>query len=611
PIETNGSGIVAEQWHLHPSPLPDMLRRPIRPGQVRAAWAGECDVVHPEHLADEQTHPWQQLIEQGQPVDVPAHSVVQVIWDMAQYYCGFASVTLSGGEGSELAFEWAESLYSVDEQGKRSPHKHHRDEIEGKAFFGFGDAFRNDGGEHRDYRSYWWRAGRYVRLTVRTGDQPLRIDDVCILETRYPWEPKATWHSDDAGLADVSALAVRGLQMCMHETYMDCPYYEQMMYVGDTRLQMLVAHVCCDDDRLTRRSIELFDHSRWKTGLIAERYPSTPFQLSATFSMIWVSMVKDYAWWRNDPAWVKQRMVGMRCLLEQFLPMLNDAGLLGRMPGWSFIDWVPDWNNGCPADGQAGVSAINNLLFIHALRDAAALERAMGEPALAQRWQDMADRLGQRVVQTFWHEPAGCLADDVTHEHFSEHAQCLALLTDTLTGDKAEAALARLLDGEGLARTTVYFSFYLFETLYRFGRGDKLVERFAFWKQLVGQGMRTPVEMPEPSRSDCHAWGSHPLFHFHASLAGVRPAAPGFARVQVAPVSLAGIERIESRVPHPAGEVHVSLHIDRQTNQCQGEITLPAQTPGEFVWADQSLPLNPGGCTTIHLDAQRRSLGSA
>ncbi|MFA9479984.1 alpha-L-rhamnosidase C-terminal domain-containing protein [Phycisphaerales bacterium AB-hyl4] len=601
PIKTNDYGIVADQWHLHPSPLPDLLRRPIRPGRIRAVWVGDGDIVHTESTCHEQVQAWNQLITQGQSINVPARTVTRILWDLENYHCGFANATLSGGNGSALTFEWAESLYSLDKQGQRSPHKNHRDEIEGKAFFGFGDTFLNDGGEHRDYRSCWWRSGRYVCLTVRTGDEPLRLENVGILETRYLWQPTATWHCNDDELAPVADLAVRGLQMCMHETYMDCPYYEQMMYVGDTRLQMLVGYICSPDDRLTRRGIELFDWSRSKMGLVAERYPSTPLQISATFSLIWISMVKDYAWWRHDPNWVRQRLVGVRCLLEQFRPMLNESGLLGSMPGWSFVDWTPEWTNGCPPVGPDGVSAIYNLLLIHALRDAVALEEAYGEPALARRWQDTADQLSKQVVEIFWHEPSGCLADDARHQHFSEHAQCLALLTRTLVGDKADAALARLLNGEGLAHTTIYFSFYLLETLYRFGQGDRMMQQFAFWKRLVQQGLRTPVELPEPTRSDCHAWGAHPLFHFHASLAGIRPAAPGFSQVRIAPVAGTGLRRIESRIPHPAGEVRASLRIDPHTNHCQGEVVTPPGISGTFAWADQSVDLMAGQPTPISI----------
>src|SRR6201995_5293651 len=50
--------------------------------------------------------------------------------------------------------------------------------------------------------------------------------------------------------------------MCSHETYMDCPYYEQLMYVGDTRLQVLTTFATSRDDRLPRKALEVFDFSR-------------------------------------------------------------------------------------------------------------------------------------------------------------------------------------------------------------------------------------------------------------------------------------------------------------------------------------------------------------
>jgi hypothetical protein len=148
--------------------------------------------------------------------------------------------------------------------------------------------------------------------------------------------------------------------------------------------------------------------------------------------------------------------------------------------------------------------------------------------------------------------------------------------------------LERLLTAPDLSRATVYFSFYLLETLARFGRGDLIVSKLEFWKQMVRQGFCTPVESPEPSRSDCHAWGSHPLFHFHASLAGIRPDAPGFARVRIAPQPGA-LGHVASTIPHPAGTV--SLALDRQATGWRAAIDLPAGVPGVFAWGGREYPV--------------------
>ncbi|NBC10619.1 MAG: alpha-L-rhamnosidase, partial [Planctomycetes bacterium] len=517
------------------------------------------------------------------------------------YVSGFGAATLTGD--GRLTIEWAEALYEVAD-GQRTRHKGQRDAVTGKAFFGFGDTFIA-GPAQSAFRGHWWRSGRFLRVTATAGDQPLTIEHVGCVETRYPIENESAWESDDTALDAVMPLAVRGLQMCMHETYLDCPYYEQLMYVGDTRLHMLINHTMSRDDRLVRRGIELFDWSRWRTGFVAERYPGNPFQSSQTYAMIWPLMVHDYAQWRDDAAWIEQRLPGVRSLLEHLLPLRADHGLLGRMPGWSFVDWVTDahWQQGYPPSAKAGgTSSLINLHLLLTLRAATDLERWHGEPLLAQRWQALADELANRIVERFWDEEHGLLRDDDAG-HLSEHAQCLALLGDALPSDKRDRAFDALIRRDDLSRTTVYFSFYLLETLARFGRGDLLCQKLAFWKQLAAQGFKTPAEQPEPSRSDCHAWGSHPLFHAHASLAGIRPDGPGFSGVVCRPCP-GPLRQLHSTVPHPRGQVRFTMQ-PLDGGRAKLTLVLPERTPGRLVWGKDTWELEPGATRSVavHLGA--------
>jgi len=112
-----------------------------------------------------------------------------------------------------------------------------------------------------------------------------------------------------------------------------------------------------------------------------------------------------------------------------------------------------------------------------------------------------------------------------------------------------------------------------------------------FWKDLVKQGLKTPVESPGNTRSDCHAWGSHPLFHLEASVAGVRPASPGFRTVRIAPEP-GKLPKIVSRIPHPDGFITLNLTFTDQ--HCHGQVELPAGIIGVFVWAGQEHPLTGG-----------------
>ncbi len=389
-------------------------------------------------------------------------------------------------------------------------------------------------------------------------------------------------------------LAVRGIQMCAHETYMDCPFYEQLMYVGDTRLELLATSVMTGDERLVKRAIELFDFSRRNWGFVNERYPAFLPQQSPTFSMIWALMLNDYLLWHNDPAFVQARVIGLRSMLEHFDPYLDKDGLLADLPGWSFMDWVPQWRVGYAPDGQHGVSALNNLLYVYALQKSAEIEDSLHEPLLAQRLRDKARRVAGAVRARFWDDSRGLMAD-LARSEFSEHSQCLALLTDTLTGAQAQRCFSQLLTAPDLKRTTIYFSFYLLETWRKFGRGDLIIDRMGFWKDLVKQGLKTPVEMPGDTRSDCHAWGSHPLFHLHASIAGVRPSSPGFRTVRIEPQP-GKLPKIISRTPHPDG--FIGLDLVFEGGGCSGTVELPQNITGTFVWHGKEKKLK-GGITPV------------
>jgi len=595
------SGKILPGWKLYPTRMPEQTREPVAGGTIRCVTDIAPDETFPEQDLPDAAVPassWQSLIDQKASVTVPANTRLVVLWDLDEYRTAYPQITTTGGAGSKVSLDWAESCYDTPldvGKGKSPHHKGDRDAVAGKYFRGNGDAFLPDG-PTRSMKAFWWRAGRYVRITVQTGSEPLTIDKLHLLETRMPLENESVFESDDDALPNVIQIATRGIQMCAHETYMDCPYYEQMMYTGDTRLQMLIAYVMSPEDRLNQRGLELFDWSRQETGFVHERYPSQPKQLSLTFSMIWVLMVRDFAWWRCDEAFAKQRLKGVRCMLEEFngLPA-PDAPLLPPLPGWSFIDWVKGLTQVNHPGRDGKVHAITSLLLLNALDAAAELEDALGDPHLRDRNRAWATRLAEAIDKTFWDERRGLFADDPAHTTFSEHAQCLALLTDHFP-HRADACFESLITAEDLARTTVYFSFYLLETFAKFGRGDLLHDKLGFWKDLAAQGMKTPVESPEPSRSDCHAWGSHPLFHLHASLAGIRPAEPGFASVSITP-SPGPLTELASTIPHPRGTV--SLEMKRDGHQWHTTATLPDGVPGTLHWKGQQHGLSE--TTTLNL----------
>ena len=96
--------------------------------------------------------------------------------------------------------------------------------------------------------------------------------------------------------------------------------------------------------------------------------------------------------------------------------------------------------------------------------------------------------------------------------------------------------------------------------------------------ELRRQGLKTPVESAEPTRSDCHAWGSHPLFHFFATLLGIRPAGWGFREVEIAPL-LGSLEHASGRLVHPSGG-EIVVDLEQKDGALHGRVVLPPTVTG-------------------------------
>jgi len=578
---------------LQPALLPAQMAVPRRAGQVRylstTAWQDPQFVaVAAEANLPAEAATWQALLDESTPLVIPPHTHHQVVLDLEAYVCAYPQVKLSGGSGSRLTIGWAEALH-LDASGKT---KGQRDEVAGRTLIALcRDVMVPDGGANRRFETLWWRAGRFIAVLIETGEEPLTIEHFGLLETRYPLEMESRFHSSDPRLEAVIPVALRGLQMCAHETYMDCPYYEQLMYVGDTRLEALTTYTISRDDRLPRKSICLFGLSRLPDGLTQARYPSRDIQVIPPFALWWIGMVYDYALWRGDRAFIAQLLPGVRAVLDGFLAHVTPEKILQSAHSWNFADWTGEWAIGVPPEGFEGHSGLLNWHLIYTLGLATRLEEWVGEPFLAQRWQHWRETLATAVKTAFWDETRGLFADDLAHTHFSEHSQCLALLSGTLAGEQSTLVAHNLLHDPSLTQTTIYFSHYLFETYRLLAQPAAFFDRLALWFDLPGQGFKTTPEKPEPSRSDCHGWGAHPLYHFFATLLGIRPTTFGFEQVEIAPMP-GHLTSLSGEMVHPRGLIEVELHF--VNDHVRGSITLPAGLNGTFCYAGKTVVLHPG-----------------
>jgi alpha-L-rhamnosidase len=537
------------------------------------------------------------------PARIPPNAKAFLLLDRKALVTAYPELAFSGGRGARIRLRYQEAML---EPG-RAWRKGHRDVFEGKRLVGYEDQVLPDGGPGRVFQPLWWRTWRFLGIDVETAGEALTLDRLAVHFTGYPFEERGGFDAGDPTLGRLWEVGWRTARSCAHETYVDCPYYEQLQYVGDTRIQALISYAVAGDDRLARQAIEAFERSRRSEGITFSRYPSAPQQFIPPFSLLWVGMVHDYWTWRDDPAFVRRQLAGTRTVLDWFTERLRPDSLLGRLPWWSFVDWCPEFEAGVPPQDPDGGSVALSLQLALALREAADLEAALGEPARAARHRERADEIVAAVRRLAWDEGRGLVADTPARRRFSQQANILALLAGAVPAGQEKAVLDRLLamprpsikaesapdkGKDGVARASVYFRFYLARALEVLGEGDRYLPELEPWREMLEVGLSTFAETPDAAtRSDCHAWSAHPNYDLLRTVAGLKPGAPGFQTVRVEP-HLGTLTRLDATLPHPTGPITVSYR--RDGSALDVKATLPPGLTGTFAWRGVTRALQSG-----------------
>ncbi len=374
------AGLQGEQvdnyWQLVPDELPPMTYTPTEAGEVVRSDQPGAEAFP------------------GKPIAIPANRHVHVLLDRKTLTTAYPQLTVSGGKGANIRLTYAEALYDAKQD------KGDRNDVGNRQALGVHDRFLPDGGQHRTFEPLWWRVWRYLDLDIQTGAEPLTLESLQGQYTAYPFEERASFDSKDADLKQIWDISWRTAQLDAHETYMDTPYWEQLQYVGDTRIQALISYAVTGDDRLAKQAIQNFDNSRIPEGLTQSRYPTSQPQIIPTFSLLWIDMLHDYWLYRPDTSPVKAALPGTRTVLTWFAQYEQPDGLLRKTPWWSFVDWVSTGE--LPTYDGHGESCTTTLEYLGALTDAAELERAVGDKDRATQEEQRAQHVRSGLYDKCW-----------------------------------------------------------------------------------------------------------------------------------------------------------------------------------------------------------------
>ncbi len=574
----------AAPWRLHPRAIPALLLR--EPEELRAVQRGfvqpaaptppfgYATIALPEGALDDGGLP-----DGVAPVGATAtvsqppvrmcgdERVHYLVFDAGRLVTARLALELEASAGARVELMYAESPSVNGVKGRR-------DVLDGQRVEGYADRFVARDGVQR-FEPFEPRTFRYVRVAARST-APLVLRSLRARRTGYAFDEQGSFACSDPVLERVWRAGWETCRLCAHETYVDSPYYEQLQYVADARIQALVGYVVAAERRLPEAALRQLAETRGATGFLPARYPCRYESVIPTYSFLWIEMLEEHHLHTGCEAFAREMLPVVGELLELARAHADDEGCLRDLPGWSFLDWsFPDRGTlHTPED----VSAPASLFFLGGLQAATRLCARLGETELSRGFDARARALAGTLARKLWSPSQASFHDGVVRRSTTVHTNALALLYGLAPEGRARELALRIASGAGFRWRTHYFDFYVHRALVRAGRTDLVIANARRWDSMLALGATTWFETNDESRCDCHAWSATPTYDLPTTVLGVRVVEPGYARVAIEPVT-AGLEWARGRVATPRGPIEVAW----QDAGRELEVELPQGVRGTVV----------------------------
>jgi hypothetical protein len=415
---------------------------------------------------------------------------------------------------------------------------------------------------HQSYQSVCRHGFRYLILTIRGSIEPVKIYSIKAYQALYPVKEKGFFCCSDGTLNKIWSIAQRTVKLCMEDTYVDCPAYEQTFWIGDMQLEALFNYYLFGAYGLTKRCIGLVIDSLKYSELPPSQVPSGCMTVLTAWVLLWIQSCRQYYNYSGDFKEIKRILPDMLLIADRLITLL-DHNLL-TIHAWNMLDWAP---MDTPTDG---IITHQNALLVKSLRDTAYLCSIIGDKKNEVILESQADAIKEAINNRLWDEESKAFIDCI-HTNGSR-SKVISLLTNTIVylcecvhADKIKLIQDYLIHPPAhfvqIGSPFAYF-FYL-EALSATGKISMVIDLIRKrWGEMLYYGATTcwetfpGWEKERLTRSHCHGWSAAPSYFFAAYILGVKPLSPGFKEVVIQPFTC-GLKWAKGYVPTPKGIISV------------------------------------------------------
>jgi hypothetical protein len=474
---------------------------------------------------------------------------LQLCYDLGEQNCGYYQFEITADEGTVIDIA---SVEYISTQGKIQHTVENCNSMRYVAKHG-----RNI------YTSLKRRSGRYLLLTLRNQKAPVYIHRMELIESVYPIRSIGSFGCSNDIFPKIWDICVRTLKLCMEDTYVDCPLYEQTFWTGDARNESIFGYNISGATDIALRGLRLAAQSLDRFPIVGCQVPSSWQCLIPSFSCLWGISVWEYYWYSGDKSVIQELLPYVEKNLKGLAGYTNNDGLF-EAKMWNFIDWTK-------LDSDRDI-VLHNSMFV-----VGAIDAALKCFDLCSR-DDVAwiNALREKIIcglSRLWDHHKNAWPDSIhangqVSESISQHTSFLSVLYD-IADPKNRAAIIRNIVSppEGMVRVgTPYAMMFLLEALDKIGMREDIVEFIMdSYSPMLEAGATTVWEsFPSgttgkngfPTRSHCHAFSAFPLYFIPRIILGIRQTSAGGQSFEISPY-LSGLSWAKGTVATIKGPLSV------------------------------------------------------
>lgn len=414
--------------------------------------------------------------------------------------------------------------------------------------------------------------------------------------------------SSDSFLQRLDELIVRSIEGNMYSVFTDCPHREKLGWLEqlhlcfgalaghfdvEAHLRSVLHHVRAaqlDDGAIPNIAPEFVDFS----GNGAEGDPDA-FRFDVNWGGVIVLLPLHHFVHYGDPRILRENASAMVAYLDHLASREHDGVI-----EFGLSDWVS-------IDGSAERRLVATYGYWRVLRAAQRIARLLGRA----EWEAV---IAERLTRTQSALARWPYADTVSQSDLALLTDVADQLGDHVRADELFSRLVAAVDAAGNAFTVGEIGFEpLVDAFHRRGLDARLHEVFSR-QDVPGYGMQLAKGMtalaetwsaesgPEGEGSNNHFMLGMVSHWMTGNIAGLRqaPGSVGWARAEVEPVFLPGVQSVEYRLDSPAGRYGVSWRRTERDTAVELTVTVPGGGSAVLLTPDgDALELGPGVHETV------------